>query len=107
MNEFKKIISVNIDIDALLKLGFQKKDELVDEWVLYVISNEIKSVFILNDKVIGEDMPYVLLGKIIIDLANNYIMFGAPVFPCLADNYYAELSHIKKKLKEIGIEWKE
>lgn len=107
MNEFKKIISVNIDIDALLKLGFQKEDELVDEWVLYVISNEIKSVFILNDKVIGEDMPYVLLGKIIIDLANNYIMFGAPVFSCLAGNYYAELSHIKKNLKEIGIEWEE
>lgn len=106
MNEFKKIISVNIDIDALLKLGFQKENEL-DEWVLYVISKEIKSVFILNDKVIGEDMPYVLLGKIIIDLANNYIMFGAPVFSCLADNYYAELLHIKKKLKEIGIEWEE
>lgn len=106
MNEFKKIINVNIDIDALLKLGFQKENEL-DEWVFYVISNEIKSVFILNDKVIGEEMPYVLLGKIIIDLENNYIMFSTPVFSCLTDNYYAELSHIKKKLKEIGIEWEE
>lgn len=107
MDEFKELISVNIDANALLKLGFQNEDELNESFVFYIISKKIKSVFVLNNKIIGEDMPYVLLGKIIIDLSNRYIMFGAPVFSCLSENYYAELSCIKKKLKEIGIEWNE
>lgn len=105
MDEFKELISVNIDTDALLKLGFQNEDELNESFVFYIVSNEIKSAFVLNGKIIGEDMLYVLLGKIIIDLANRYIMFGPPVFSCLSPYYYEKLQEITKKLKEIGIEW--